>query len=61
MTPLANRTVECEEVFDKSTEWIDENATDPYEAAELRRRARYALRRCKDGYSVIFPGGFAVA
>ena len=42
-------------------EWIDESAKDPYEAAELRRRARYALRRCEEGHSVIFPGGFAVA
>ena len=61
MTPQANRTVECEGAFEKSVEWVDENATDSYEAAELRRRARYALRRCKDGYSVIFPGGFGVA
>ena len=61
MTPQRDRIVECEEVFDKSMEWIDETAHNPYEAAELRRRARYALRRCKEGYSVIFPGGFAVA
>lgn len=61
MTPQADRTSECEGAFEKSVGWIDENAVDPYEAAELRRRARYALRRCKDGYSVIFPGGFAVA
>ena len=61
MTPQRDRVGECEEIFDKSVGWIDENASDPYQAAEPRRRARYALRRCKDGYSVIFPGGFAVA
>jgi len=61
LTPQRDKVGECEDVFDKSMDWIDKNASDPYEAAELRRRAGYALRRCKEGHSVIFPGGFAVA
>jgi len=61
LTPQPDRTAKCEEAFDESMEWIDERAADPYEAAELRRRARHALRPCKDDHSVIFPGGFPVA